>query len=67
MKYKLKFRRRLKKRERLFQIAKTYALLPKSETNIPTEQHKAINSLKQFIGNESLSKITFVFSEWSTN
>ena len=62
MKYKLKFRRGLKK-ERLFQIAKTYALLPKSETNISTEQHKAIIILEQFMGNESLSKITFVFSE----
>lgn len=63
MKYKLKFRRRLKKRERLFQIAKTYALLPKFDTNTSTEQHKAIIILEQFIGNESLSKITFVFSE----
>ena len=63
MKYKLKFRRGLKKRERLFQIAKTYTLLPKSETNIPREQYKAIIILEQFMGNESLRNITFVFFE----
>ena len=62
MKYKLKFKRRLKKKREIIPNSQNI-LLPKSETNISTEQHKAINILEQFIGNESLSKITFVFSE----